>query len=382
MEGEDMQIDCGFDSGNIDVISAEDPERVELSIRKDVGGEHSQWFHFRVRGAAGTDCCFCITNASTTSYPKGWENYRAVASDDGERWFRVPTTYVDGELRIQHRPATDEVFYAYFAPYSFARHEQLLARVAGHEGVERFRLGETLDGRPLDGLILHPTEDVASPKIAWVVGRQHPGETMAEWWMEGLLDRLLDGSDALAKKLRAQFIFYVVPNMNPDGSVRGHLRVNACGANLNREWETPTLARSPEVLFVRDMMDETGVDFGLDVHGDEALPYNFISAAEGIPGWTPRLDTLTETFKSAYEAANPDFQSVYGYELDKPGQGNMTMCSNQVSQRFDCLAMTLEMPFKDNANAPDLEEGWSPDRCRALGHSVLDALAAVAPTLR
>ena len=36
--------------------------------------------------------------------------------------------------------------------------------------------------------------------------------------------------------------------MNPDGSYRGHLRTNACGANLNREWKTPTLEKSPEVL--------------------------------------------------------------------------------------------------------------------------------------
>lgn len=38
-----------------------------------------------------------------------------------------------------------------------------------------------------------------------------------------------------------------VPNMNPDGTWRGHLRTNAVGANLNREWEKPTLERSPEV---------------------------------------------------------------------------------------------------------------------------------------
>ena len=39
-----------------------------------------------------------------------------------------------------------------------------------------------------------------------------------------------------------------VPNMNPDGSYRGHLRTNASGANLNREWKNPTLERSPEVM--------------------------------------------------------------------------------------------------------------------------------------
>ncbi len=35
--------------------------------------------------------------------------------------------------------------------------------------------------------------------------------------------------------------------MNPDGTWRGHLRTNAVGSNLNREWAEPTLERSPEV---------------------------------------------------------------------------------------------------------------------------------------
>lgn len=32
--------------------------------------------------------------------------------------------------------------------------------------------------------------------------------------------------------------FRIVPHMNPDGAVMGHLRTNAVGANLNREWAT------------------------------------------------------------------------------------------------------------------------------------------------
>ena len=49
-----------------------------------------------------------------------------------------------------------------------------------------------------------------------------------------------------------------VPNMNPDGTWRGHLRTNASGANLNREWDQPTKERSPEVYYTRQAMDEIG----------------------------------------------------------------------------------------------------------------------------
>ena len=56
--------------------------------------------------------------------------------------------------------------------------------------------------------------------------------------------------------------------MNPDGSWRGHLRTNASGANLNREWDHPSLEKSPEVKYVRDAMDKVrGRSGGLGFRG-------------------------------------------------------------------------------------------------------------------
>src|SRR5690606_34933736 len=102
----------------------------------------------------------------------------------------------------------------------------------------------------------------------WIIARQHPGESMAEHLMDGLLAQLLDGNDPVARELLRKAEFFIVPNMNPDGSRRGHLRTNAAGANLNREWLEPSMERSPEVYLVRERMRASGLDFALDVHGD------------------------------------------------------------------------------------------------------------------
>ncbi len=371
-----LQVSSHFDSGNIVVIDASDPAAIQLEIPFDAGGEHRQWFHFRVSGSGPRT--LRIRNAGQCSYPKGWEGYRACRSTDRETWVRVPTTYADGVLSIHDDPDADVAWYAYFAPYSQERHQDLLARCQASALARVERLGATVDGRDLDRVVV----GTPGERVFWVIARQHPGESMAEWWMEGFLGRLLDPACALARRLRERVVFHVVPNMNPDGSARGHLRCNAVGANLNREWHAPTMARSPEVKLVRDAMDATGVKLCLDVHGDEALPYNFISGAEGISGWTPRLAELDAAFRLAYERATPDFQRVHGYPLDQPGQGNLTMCTNAIAERFACLAMTLEMPFKDNADLPDPTFGWSPARCQALGAAVLHPMAAVLDRLR
>lgn len=373
-----MHISSAFDAGNIRVLDLGDPLDVQLEIRHDVGDEHLQWFFFRVTGIRDTPVRYRIVNAGKTSYPKAWDGYRVCVSTDRETWTRLDdTAFENGELVFGHTPETDSVWYAYFAPYSLERHHDLVAWAGEQPGVTHDVLGTTAEGRDLDRIRVG-----TGPLTVWLIARQHPGESMAEWWMEGFLERLVDAKDALARQLRDLATFHVVPHMNPDGSVRGHLRCNATGANLNREWHEPTLARSPEVKHVRDAMDATGVDFCLDVHGDEELPYNFIAGAEGIPGWSERLAGLQSAFLHAYVRANPDFQTEHGYGVDAPGEANMSMCTNQIAQRFDCLSMTLEMPFIDNANAPDAEFGWSPERCRQLGASVLHPLRAVIDQLR
>ena len=169
--------------------------------------------------------------------------------------------------------------------------------------------------------------------------------------------------------------------MNPDGSRRGHLRTNACGANLNREWGVATMERSPEVLLVMNEMQKTGVDFNLDVHGDEALPYNFVAGAEGVPSFTKLGQKWLDDFQEAYKQFSPDFQTKIGYGITPAGKADLTIATNYIAETHNCLAMTLEMPFKDNADLPDPEYGWSPERSARLGADVLGAMLAVVDDL-
>lgn len=373
-----MHVSAPVDSGNIEVVDSVDVQNVRLKIRKDSNSDFFQWFYFRAVGGKDQDCVFVIENAHEASYTKGWADYKAVASYDQKHWFRVPARYGDNVLTIEHRPEHDAVYYAYFAAYPLERHRAFVARCQASARVRLEVLGQTLDGEDLDMFVAGS----GTERTCWLIARQHPGETQAEFWMEGLMARLMDEADPVAREVLRRATLYIVPNMNPDGSRRGNLRVNAAGTNLNREWAEPTMEKSPEVKLVRDRMDQTGVDFCLDVHGDEGLPYIFIAGADGIPSLTDKQVKLREDFDAALLRASPDYQTEFGYPKAPPGKGNLTMCTAQVAERFGALAMTLEMPFKDNANAPDARFGWSPDRCRHLGGACLDALYAVLGDLR
>src|SRR3546814_16624143 len=80
----------------------------------------------------------------------------------------------------------------------------------------------------------------------WLYARQHPGESMAEWWMEGALEQLTDPADPNARSLRQKCRFHIVPNMNPDGSRRGHLRTHYAGVHPNRDRKDTGIASCGE----------------------------------------------------------------------------------------------------------------------------------------
>ena len=373
----DIQISAAFDSGNIAVESIKGAEAV-LTIRQDQDSEFFQWFHFRVSGAAGRMLVLRLTGLGASAYPSGWPGYRACVSEDRQMWSRADSQWEPdrdgGTLTIRYQPRHDLAWFAYFAPYSMERHHDLVARIAQTPGVSYRCLGHSLDGQPIDCLELG-----SGPTQVWLYARQHPGESMAEWWMEGALEMLTDPASPHARRLREACRFHLVPNANPDGSRRGHLRTNAIGVNLNREWAAPSLERSPEVVAIRGAMDESGVDFSIDVHGDEAIPAVFFAGFEGIPSWTERQGEGYERYRRILQRRTPDFQTVRGYPVAAAGRANLTMSTNQLAERFGAVAMTLEMPFKDHDDRPDREQGWSPERSKLLARECLAALAELLP---
>jgi murein tripeptide amidase MpaA len=363
-------IDAAFDSGNI-VVNAIDGASATLAIRKDKDSEFAQWFHFRVACTASEELTLRITGLEASAYPGGWPDYRACVSEDRSYWGRADSAYAKdqdgGTLTIRYTPASDIVWFAYFAPYSMERHHDLVAETAACEGVTYRCLGHSLEGQPIDCL------EMGSGDVqVWLYARQHPGETQAEWWMEGALDMLTDQSDPHARKLLEKCRLHIVPNCNPDGSWRGHLRTNFAGTNLNREWAEPSAEKSPEVLAIRNAMDASGVHWAMDVHGDEAIPAAFMAGFEGIPSWTDDQGDRYKAFVGRLAQRTPDFQTKLGYAIAGAGKANLTMSTNQLAERF---GMTLEMPYKDTVHGNDPDQGWSPERCMLLARECLATLA-------
>ena len=370
-----LSVNSDFDSGNIELVGIQG-NQINVNIRKDIKSDFFQWFYFRVQGLSSeTEYILRILNAGKTSYPEGWKIHNVPYSEDGHSWTRLKSSFEDPVLTVKFTPRSESAEFAYFVPFDLSKHSELIEKAKVSPYFILMEKGKSIEGRDIE-LLKYGSGEGEKMKI-WILARQHPGESMAEWFMKGLMDRLLKKDDPSLEEFFSWADLYLIPNINPDGTFHGNLRTNAAGANLNREWDKARADYSPEVVFALEQMDKVGVDVCLDIHGDEDIPFVFGSGAEGNPGFTPKLQNIDDEFRANWMKIDPSFQVKNGYDRDEPGKGDLSLCTNQVSQRFNCFSLTIEMPFTDDHHHPDPENGWSPEKSMKLGNSSIEAVSSI-----
>lgn len=377
-------------NGSIDIVDAADPANIRLKLRIDPGeAPFLYYFHFRTAGARGIDCTYHLENggevlktrlASHAKLEGRWVKTAVMASYDRRDWLRVPLAEKDGVVSWTHRAEYDHVYYAMWPPYSTERLLDLLGELQLSPRMRLSVVGRSVDGRDID--LVQVGTPGAGKKTCWVIARQHPSEMMGGPFIEGFLRRLADSHDPVSTALLDRAVFYVVPNMNPDGTDRAHSRANAAGINLNREWTAPSVERSPEVKAVRDRMEQTGVDFCLDCHGDAQLRCNFLGGPLEIPSRSERLRGLFNAFERSWAAVSPDYELGHPYPGGPPETADLSMAWNWIAERFGCLSMLLEQPFKDTSWHQDALRGWSPQRSIRFGATLPAAILGVLDQLR
>lgn len=365
-----LAIEADFSSGSIEVGRVRSNGPVELRLRDDTAADIRQWFHFVVRSDSPKPRKLVITNASEATFANGWEGYSAMARRIGRGWARAATSYDGSSLTIVHEPGSAFTRYAYFAPYSFARLERLLRAANEQPWVGVTSIGESIEGRPIH---VASFGDDDARRTLWLIARQHPGETPASWAMEGLIRRLGDGADEVTRALLSMARIMVVPLCNPDGAELGNHRTSASGANLNRVWDDPSATDSPEVLAIRAAIEEMGADLFFDVHADESHPFAFAACSEGNPSFNDDIAEAEAAIRDDLASLTPEFLDEPGYDLDPPGEADLSCAANFVGESLGCPAMTLELPIRDSGG-DRVRGGWSPARASRFGRSMVDVL--------
>jgi murein tripeptide amidase MpaA len=89
-----------------------------------------------------------------------------------------------------------------------------------------------LAGNEVDMLIVtnfsSAGEEIAERKAIILTARVHPGETNASYMMKGVIEFLVS-DDEKALFLRNNYVFKIIPMLNPDGVIVGNYRCSLVG---------------------------------------------------------------------------------------------------------------------------------------------------------
>jgi murein tripeptide amidase MpaA len=160
----------------------------------------------------------------------------------------LPKHYYTLSFSYEFEYDFDTVSMAFAQPYTFTdlqRDLDLLGRSVHQKSLlTRSVLCPTIVGTPCDLLTITSPSGTGAKndnhkRGVILTARVHPGETVASWMMKGAIDFLLS-DDKEAECLRDNFVFKIVPMLNPDGVIQGNYRCSLAGCDLNRKYIGPS----------------------------------------------------------------------------------------------------------------------------------------------
>lgn len=104
-------------------------------------------------------------------------------------------------------------------------------------------------------------------KAAVFTARVHPSETVASYVIESFLIFLI-GTSPQAVALRHNFVFKIIPMLNPDGVVCGNSRTSLSGHDLNRVWIDPDPKVDPCVYYTKHFIKNLTKKYEISIYSD------------------------------------------------------------------------------------------------------------------
>ena len=316
-----LVFESRFESGNLRrAIQVYDNE-YDLIIKPDINTRgHTQWFYFSVANTRKkTKYKFNMINLykADSLYNRGMQPLIYSMRDANKQnvgWVRRGEEvcyyqnhikrrggyYYTATFTVEFPHDQDTVYLAYCFPYTYSDLQRYLyALEKDPKRRNRFRrrpLCQTLAGNNCDLLTITSfacdSQALKARKGVVVTARVHPGESNSSYMMKGVID-YLTGPSLDAKILRDNFVFKIVPMLNPDGVIVGNYRCSLAGVDLNRNWDNPSRKLNPTIYYTKNMirrfMEDREVILFTDFHGHSRKMNVFMYGCENRRKLSMRL---------------------------------------------------------------------------------------------
>ncbi len=242
----------------------------ELYLKNYKGNRYQYWFNFHIKHLV-KDKEYTFFIHKLKNFYNDWKKVNICASYDNKHWFRINTKfnkykkYISWDIKNNNNNNNKHIYFAFYVPYDFNRVKKIINK---HK---QFMNKVSIIGHSHKKLPIYMLKYGNGNKNIWLIARQHPGESISSWIMEGILNNIHK-----YKSLLNKYTICIFPCANPDGVNNGNWYTNYNGINLNKDWLNK---KSIEVRHIYKIINKhkTDNDIYIDIHGDEGANKHFIT---------------------------------------------------------------------------------------------------------
>lgn len=314
-----MKIINNYDGSSIDIIN-EDLRKNEavLSLRKEKDS-YSHYYNFRVENDLNKVGTVFIKNITKSSYYCPDQEHAPYIKETDKEWKRLDSEewkIANDTLKINIQPHKVEEI-SLSPRYTKNELDEFISKIKNNPNIY------------IEEKILPQIEigDKENPTII-VIGRQHPGETLSSFFIEGMIEEII------GNKLKYHFLIY--PIVNQEGVKNGnHRYFNE--TDYNRSWNKQDAPQ--EIKYIREIVKKTKPEYFIDVHNDEISSKDYVTMKSniteigGIQVLKPRstIKRFIRAIIKQHKIINPRLKTAREY----------------IQQEYNCKSILIELSMNE-----------------------------------
>lgn len=318
-----MKIISNYDGSSIDILSYDDnTNSIQLSLKKEKD-DYGQYYNFIAENTKNIKGTIFIKNIRLSKYyeknsiylpyqrfSSNWKKINSdqfSVTDDTIKIIINPNEKVEISLVPRYTQENLDEFTKTLENYNFINIRQ--------DSLTKIEIGNTKN----------PT--------VFVIGRQHPGETLSSFFIEGMINSIIKN------KLYNKYHFVFYPIVNTLGVKNGcHRYVN--GIDFNRSWNVNNPPN--EIKYLKEELNLYKIKYFIDVHNDEITPINYIRADGNLP--KKQFYNL-----KVLKSMSPFYRMIRGIiKQRKIIDVHSKTAREYVRKKFKCISILVELSMKED----------------------------------
>ena len=194
-----------------------------------------------------------------------------------------------------------------------------------------------------DDIVKKITIGDENKKAIVVIGRQHPGETLSSFFIEGMISEIVENYQEYKD---SYFLFY--PIVSTNGVKNGNHRYTD-GIDYNRSWKTSGLSK--EIDYIKEELSKIKIDNFIDVHCDEISDIDYVR--------TKKSELIKEFSNVKVIADNTKLRRFFRALIRQRKIINLSQLTAReyVAKKYKCDSMLIELGLQHNDSESSREKG-------------------------